>query len=943
MKFSTPARHRARSLPRLLQQATPVAAAVAALWCTAGVAQAQQAGAAPGGDVVVITGIRRGIESAISVKRTADGIVEAISSEDIGKLPDTTIAESLARLPGVTTQRTKSGAASTISIRGLGPDFNGYLLNGREQTSVGDSRAVDLSVYPAELISGATVYKTGDASLMTAGLAGTIDNKLVDPLSFSKRVVAGNAQTITTGKGLPVEGSGKRYSLTYIDQFADRTIGVALGFVKADGTTNELGSGGWGDATVQATTTTGQVLQGVRVLTFGGGLDNYKNRRVTDERTGFVGILAYRPNKDIRSQLDLYYGKILSDAKETRLQGGLGGPITNATVVGGVASRGTFQLGAGPNGLINRIESIFDDDKIQSAGWRTEWSFAPSWKGTLDLSANSAKRVQRNIEAYTGVTTGADTLTFDVTGGPVPQLTLGRPLEYTNPATIKIRDQTGWSGVNYPDGTTVPQAGYSKGPTITDKVNAMRLDFRKDLPENGYLTDVLFGGNYTQRTKDRVTDEGLIISAAGVGRSPIDFPSSAYVESNVGGTGLNMLTFDPKADLWPGAIILRKFNDDILSKTWGVEEKVTTLFAKANVDTQLAGISVRGNIGLQLVNTDQSSKGFQARVGSDVTLTNPAGDLRTAGTKYTDVLPSINLAGDLGSGNVLRFGAGQQIARNNLTDMRNSFAASVNTIVNNGPVGIFIGSAGNPNLKPMKALAFDVAYEKYFGNKGYIGAAFFYKKLDTYVTSTTTINYDFTEYARQLGLAIPAGGPLGIFTQPTNGSGGSVKGIELSASVPFNLITNYLNGFGLTASYSNTDSSIGLPNLIGLNPNQRVPVTGSMPLPGLSKTNTKLMLYYENHGFSAFFAQNERSKYVGSVANDAIGGYPTLNYIDAQKWTSAQIGYEFQEGMLKGLGIRAEGNNLNKPTYTQLRLDGSIQSQNKTGSSVALKISYKLP
>ena len=149
-----------RTASRALLQATPVATAVAAMLLGTGLAQAQSApadGAAP--QVITITGIRRGIESAIAVKKNADGVVEAISAEDIGKLPDTTIAESLARLPGVTTQRTKSGTASTISIRGLGPDFNGYLLNGREQTSVGDSRAVDLSVYPAELIAGATVYK----------------------------------------------------------------------------------------------------------------------------------------------------------------------------------------------------------------------------------------------------------------------------------------------------------------------------------------------------------------------------------------------------------------------------------------------------------------------------------------------------------------------------------------------------------------------------------------------------------------------------------------------------------------------------------------------------------------------------------------------------------------------------------------------------------------
>ena len=932
MNRSNPTRRRSRTM----LQATPVAAAVAAMLWSTGVAQAQQAGAAAP-EVVTITGIRRGIESAISVKKNADGVVEAISSEDIGKLPDTSIAESLARLPGVTTQRTKSGAASTISIRGLGPDFNGYLLNGREQTSVGDSRAVDLSVYPAELISGATVYKTGDASLMTAGLAGTIDNKLVDPLSFGGRVVAAQAQKIKTGQGLPVEGDGKRFSLSYIDQFADRKLGVALGFVRADGTTNELGSGGWGEATVQATLKDGTVVQGVKVPVFGGGLDQYKNRTVTDERTGAAAIITFKPSKEISSQLDLFWAKIDAVAKEARLQGPLGGPITNATVVNGIATQGTFQVGASPGGLIDRTESIFTKDKIMSAGWRTNWAFAPTWNASLDLSSNSAKRVERDIEAYAGITTGPDTFSFDTTGGGTPQFSFGRPLDYTNPATIKIRDQTGWSGI-----AGVPQAGYSKGPTITDKVSAVRGDFRKDLPEGGMFTDLQFGLNFTKRTKDRVTDEGLIVSAAGDGSVPFDFPANSYVATNIGGTGLNMLTFDPQEGLWPGATLLRKYNDDILSKTWGVQEKVTTAYLKANVDSKMGSIPLRGNVGVQIVNTDQSSNGFRAEIGSGVVLTNPAGALRTDGVKYTDFLPSLNLSADFGSGNVVRLGAGQQIARATLTDMRNSFAASVNTNTNSGPVGIFIGSAGNPALKPFKAKSVDLAYEKYFGNKGYVGAAAFYKKLDSYITTQTDINYDFTTYAQQLGLTIPAGGPRGIFTTSVNGTGGSVSGIELSASIPFELLAKPLSGFGLTASYSNTSSSVKLPNLIGLNPNQQVQYNGiTMQLPGLSKENTKLMVYYEGYGFSAFVAQNKRSTYVGSVANDSTGGYPTLKYIEGQTWISAQVGYEFQGGALKGLGFRIEGNNLNKPTYRQLRIDGSIESENKTGASVAAKLTYK--
>lgn len=922
-----------RGTPRALLQATPVALAVATMLMSGG-AQAQDAAAT---QTVVVTGIRRGIESAINVKKNADGIVEAISAEDIGKLPDTTIAESLARLPGVTTQRTRSGEASTISIRGLGPDFNGYLLNGREQTSVGDSRAVDLSVYPAELISGATVYKTGDAGLMAAGLAGTIDNKLVDPLSFGGRVIAGNVQEVKTGRGLPNPGSGNRYTLSYIDQFADRKLGLALGFVRADGTTNELGAGGWGDATVQATLKDGTVVQGVKVPTFGGGLDQYKNRRVTDKRTGVAAVIAFKPNKELKSQVDLYWANIDTVAKEARIQGGLGGPITNATVVNGIATQGTFQLGAGPNGLINRIESIFDHDKIFSVGWRTNWNLAPTWSTTLDLSHNSAKRVERDIEAYAGIV-GADTLSFDTTASGPPQFTLGSPLSYTNPETIKIRDQTGWSGI-----AGVPQAGFSKGPTLDDKVNAVRLDFRKDLSEGSWFTDIQFGSNYTKRTKDRVADEALIVSTAGDGSARIDFPSNSYVAKNVGGTGLDLLTFDPQAGLWPGAKLLPKFNDDILSKTWGVQEKVLTTFARANIDTQLAGVPVRGNLGLQIVNTNQSSQGFRAEIDSGVVLDNPAGSLSTDGSKYTDFLPTLNLSGDLGSGNILRFSAGQQIARSTLTDLRNSFAASVDTNPDHeGTFGRFVGSAGNPHLKPFKAKAVDLSYEKYFGNKGYVGVAGFYKKLDSYITTSTNVAFDFTTFANQLGLTIPPAGPLGVFTTSVNGSGGNLRGAELSASLPFSLATDWLDGFGMTASYSRTQSSVNLPNLIGLNPNQQVPTTGRMPLPGLSKNNSKLMLYFEKWGFSAFVAGNKRSTYVGSVANDAIGGFPTLKFIEGSSWISAQVGYEFQEGMFKGLGLRAEGNNLNKPVYRQLRVDGSTESENRTGASLFFKLSYKL-
>src|SRR4051812_35835915 len=168
-----------------------LAAAIAAVLGTSGYALAQDQ-EADDMEQVVVTGIRHGIENSIAVKKTNDSIVEAITAEDIGKLPDTSIAESIARLPGLAAQRV-NGRAQVISIRGLGPRYGATLLNGREIVSTGDNRSVELDQFPSELINSATVYKTPDAALVGQGLSGTLNMQTIRPLDFQKSQLALNA------------------------------------------------------------------------------------------------------------------------------------------------------------------------------------------------------------------------------------------------------------------------------------------------------------------------------------------------------------------------------------------------------------------------------------------------------------------------------------------------------------------------------------------------------------------------------------------------------------------------------------------------------------------------------------------------------------------------------------------------------------------------------
>jgi iron complex outermembrane receptor protein len=129
-------------------------------------------------DTVVVTGIRGSIATSVETKNEATSIVEAISAEDLGKLPDISIADAISRLPGLTAQRL-DGRGQVIHIRGFSEQFAGTLLNGREQVTTGDNRGVELDQYPAELLSGVTVYKTPDASLVGQGISGTIDMQTI--------------------------------------------------------------------------------------------------------------------------------------------------------------------------------------------------------------------------------------------------------------------------------------------------------------------------------------------------------------------------------------------------------------------------------------------------------------------------------------------------------------------------------------------------------------------------------------------------------------------------------------------------------------------------------------------------------------------------------------------------------------------------------------------
>ncbi|HTX67115.1 MAG TPA: TonB-dependent receptor plug domain-containing protein, partial [Opitutaceae bacterium] len=180
----------------------------------------------------VTAGFAGSLAAAAEVKEALPTITEVIASEDIGKLPDVSIADSLTRLTGIAAQ-TINGRNQSISIRGLTSDFSTGLLNGREQASTAENRGVEFDQYPAELVNEVIVHKTASANLIAQGLAGTVDMQTVRPLDRTGRTIAASAYYDWTQYGQLTPGpkkTGERFNVAYIDQMDGGKVGIAVGF-----------------------------------------------------------------------------------------------------------------------------------------------------------------------------------------------------------------------------------------------------------------------------------------------------------------------------------------------------------------------------------------------------------------------------------------------------------------------------------------------------------------------------------------------------------------------------------------------------------------------------------------------------------------------------------------------------------------------------------------
>ncbi|MEZ9197718.1 TonB-dependent receptor [Shewanella sp. 10N.286.54.B9] len=868
-------------------------------------------------EVISVTGIRRSLQDSKAIKMTSSSIVEAISAEDIGKLPDVSIADSLARLPGLTTQRL-NGRGQVISVRGLSPDFTNTTLNGRQQVSASDNRSVEYDMYPSELLSGAVVYKTPDASLMAQGIAGTIDMQTVRPLAHGEQTFSVNARyewNELESLNPDVNDSGQRVSASYIDQFADNTIGLVLGVSYMDTPSQGERFNAWGYP---------QNEDGNYVI--GGAKPFVQSNEL--KRTAIVATLEFQPTENLHSTFDLFY----TDFNEAQTLRGIEFPLAWS---GATLTPGTVQNGMVTDGTFNGVEGIMRNDLEQrdsdtvAAGWNLEYDLG-EWQLEGDLSYSKNERTDEIYESYSQITSALDNLKFkSTTKGTVFE----SELDYADTDLVKLSGPN-WAGnVGLNNG----QVGYYKQPASKDELYQIRLSASHDL-DWGLISRVEFGANYDDRTKSKTTIPEYYYTLSDSDCTKPGDSSTCQKDinfntftTNLGFLGIpGMVSYDPRA-AFDSLVEVEALRADIAAKAWEVSEQVTTAYIKFDIDTDIWDMRLTGNVGTQVVYTEQSSSAVSATdvyengIIVDVTIV-PIED----GTDYTEILPSLNLSLALSDSSILRFGAARTLTRPRMDELRASSTYSFDPKYEDSTDPEFSpwsASGGNPQLEPWIANGVDLSFEHYFDDSvGYVSIAGFYKDLESYVY-TQPEAYDFSEF--------PTGGynpalDLGAITKPQNGDGGSLKGLELAASISGAMLTEVLEDFGAIASASFTTSDIQ-PN----------PDSPSEPLPGLSEDVYNLTFYYENSGFSARVVGRYRSEFLGEVSGFDAGR--SFRYNEPETIVDAQISYRFQEGTLEGLTLLLQANNLTDEPFvtTEEGDEMRVIDYQRYGTNYAFGASYQ--
>ncbi|NIB40129.1 TonB-dependent receptor [Pseudomaricurvus alkylphenolicus] len=819
---------------------------------------------------IQVLGIRKSLQASMDVKRFSSSVVDAITSEDIGKFPDKNVAESLARVPGVAISR-DFGEGQGVTIRGLEPALNLTLVNGQ---AVGTAQWFVLSdatrnfnyeMLSPEMVGSVEVYKSAQADIDEGGLGGTVVLKTRKPLDLDSGTVN---LSIDAQYGDLSEETDPSFSGLYSWKNEAETFGALVAFSRQERTVRREATElftpayftqfdrDWNADTNPNTpfnAPAGASEQGM--IPWGVGSALFEQERV---RTGVDVNLQWAPTEALSTNLHYFNSEMEADN-------------VNSNFIG-IPFRGIFAANNVSEGTVeNGVVTSLAVDGGDPAGWANHVAFDNIYRDgssmeteIVDLEVDfqgDGFSVHGQIGTTTGEGINNDFFTeffahsqdprvnfdFSNPGGQAPSISYERSPWVSNPT-----DEMALTGVFDQQNKTEDTEDYVQIDVVLD------VDF-------GAVNELKFGAKMRERsfeqTRFKSEMQGGAPGTESLGWASAFNAGSFTVDHSETSLGSQTFFLPNQSAMHEAFFALPMCSDSGPSlcrpeyaienaSSYKIEEDITSIYAMANFQ----GDHIRGNVGIRYVDTDTDSSGWDFNNDAPI----------SESGSYDNVLPSVNVVYDLTEDMLLRFAAGKSI--NRPAPFALSYAVNLTPETSSG-------TAGNPSLTPTQANQYELGFEWYLSEASMVSATYFNKDISDFVYSTTksaTIN----------GVFINA---LSTFD---NGTRAELEGIELSAQYSFD------NGFGVGANYTYTDlGAAQVPEVVDGSLVEREVI-----FPGTSEDVFNATAYYEGELFTARLNYSYRSEFFkGLQENGELWG-------DEQKQWDAQVSYNLTDNIV----LRAE-------------------------------------
>jgi iron complex outermembrane receptor protein len=921
---------------------------------------------------IVVTGIRGSLERALQIKRMSMGVVDAISAEDIGTFPDSSIGEAMQRIPGVSVSRGNSmsqtnstiGNVTGVTVRGFGPEFSETLIDGRPIAGGGTgSRSIDFSSIGAEFVGEIDVHKTPDFSLSSGDIGATLNIKYPKPFDhpgMQARAFGSESDNTLDGGVRPAFGA------LFSDTFAGGTFGILLDGDYTDHhvTAHHVSNVGWvgthfntcqlvggpvctydskGNFTTPVSTSPAWFEQEYQILL----------ERTDERRKDGRAVLQWHPADAVMVTLNDDY----ADDRIVTQSGGFSNWFNGASGMSNVQtdSNGTvtsFTYGPAPTDLDGAINSSYI--KTDSYGLNVLWDVSDDWSAEVDASQSVSKQnpgdqggwgqdvgfgpsVPTGTNGYVGgiVDTGAGNLLYPSAFGPNNDGNVYQPNIY---------------------GSHVDVAGYVKA---TDTVNDAKLDatwhhdslkvnfgaqFVTDTRTSAQWTTFINGNNQWQL----FAGYGPASNNPGGVALPASLFTSSFSTANfIPGWGNNNKL--PPVLPWYNPYAVTAYEESLgvgaANSNYGptngytyngkvtpdfapnsptrIQEKTYAPFLTAEQNFDVGDMTLKANVGLRYDKTDVTTGGIgqlptsltvQASDHTAFSYTSTPAEFIQNSNSYHYILPSLDLNLLVQPDLKVRL----DLSRTETRPPLNLITPTLN--LTGLRVGALAASGNNPGLLPYLSTNVDLGVEWYYASNDYVSADAFFKHVSQFPVSQTIVT-------GINGVIDPTTGSLAKWSETTylNGPTADVRGIELG----WQQMLKWGFGFQINGTYVKTNA-----------PYNRYALTNVFALPGLSN-EANFVGFYQRNGFQARVAVNWRGEELQQFGQTNSGG--TFGTEPTFVNSTTEVDFSTSYDITSHVSVFFEGLNLNNALYsTHGRFDNQMLDVVEYGPSLTLGVRAKL-